>query len=211
MKEICDSLVKSATDAGTYIKRILEIVPGSRSTLAVDMLRTVEYMKHSTDPRTHSRMHIAMDAADVVAAMDTIESLSRSAESDIINTLSQAMNLINELKQDKQFNKTIRDEVLKITGGLCFYCNVELSPDGFHVDHIVSRSNGGPDHISNYVPACAPCNRAKGSMSFAKFVLTRRNPHQLRVVEGGANSTRDEYGGKIDRRDDPRYGATNPA
>ena len=53
----------------------------------------------------------------------------------------------------------------------------------FHVDHIVAKVNGGPDHISNYVPACERCNVSKNSKSFVEF--TRKRQAQLSVIEGG--------------------------
>jgi 5-methylcytosine-specific restriction endonuclease McrA len=30
------------------------------------------------------------------------------------------------------------------------------------LDHVVPRSRGGPGSLSNLVPACGPCNVAKG-------------------------------------------------
>lgn len=85
-----------------------------------------------------------------------------------------------------------RASVWAMTDGRCFYCDVELVREAsfdapgrlFHIDHIVARANGGPDHISNYVPACERCNGAKSSKSFVEF--TRQKQAQLTVIEGGA-------------------------
>ena len=42
-----------------------------------------------------------------------------------------------------------------------------VRPDGSEVlmtkDHIVPRSRGGKDHLSNYQPMCATCNTKKGN------------------------------------------------
>ncbi len=85
-----------------------------------------------------------------------------------------------------------RASVWAMTDGRCFYCDVELVREPsfdapgrlFHIDHIVAKANGGPDHISNYVPACERCNGAKSSKSFVEF--TRQKQAQLTVIEGGA-------------------------
>lgn len=49
-------------------------------------------------------------------------------------------------------------------GGRCIYCHRELS-DLFHVDHVIPRASGGPDHLTNYVLACPLCNHRKSAMS----------------------------------------------
>lgn len=87
----------------------------------------------------------------------------------------------------------IREAVWAITGGKCYYCDIALvrvadaanQHLAFHIDHIVPKSSGGPDHISNYVPACSVCNMEKRATPFATFVAQKRP--RLRVVEGGGS------------------------
>lgn len=43
----------------------------------------------------------------------------------------------------------------------CAYCSCELTPDNTHRDHFMPFARGGADDISNLVPACGSCNRAK--------------------------------------------------
>lgn len=43
----------------------------------------------------------------------------------------------------------------------CAYCSVLLVPSQTHRDHFVPIARGGADDVSNIVPACAECNRAK--------------------------------------------------
>lgn len=47
--------------------------------------------------------------------------------------------------------------------GKCVYCNAQETPDGptFHLEHVVARSAGGRDHISNLVISCPACNHKK--------------------------------------------------
>lgn len=98
------------------------------------------------------------------------------------------------LREHATNNPSVREEVYNSTGGLCFYCETQLIDasagpvDGldqdrmFHVDHIVPKTHGGPDHLCNYVPACAKCNSSKTDRPFAQFVK-RRNV-KLRVING---------------------------
>ena len=75
----------------------------------------------------------------------------------------------------------VRKQVWDLTDGHCFYCDVELTetrcaerPERcFHVDHIVPKASGGPDHIANFVPSCAACNTAKSSRTFIEFIKMR--------------------------------------
>ena len=64
----------------------------------------------------------------------------------------------------------IRNEVWDMSNGTCLKCNCRLSPakgrsSSMHVDHIVPKSRGGIDHLSNYQPLCAKCNMSKGNSS----------------------------------------------
>jgi 5-methylcytosine-specific restriction endonuclease McrA len=84
----------------------------------------------------------------------------------------------------------VRQAVWDITGGSCIYCKVELTRERteeephrcFHVDHIVPKASGGPDHLSNYVPACHRCNVSKGAKSYIEFIrLIESRSQQLEI------------------------------
>src|SRR5690606_34346742 len=59
-------------------------------------------------------------------------------------------------------SRATREAVWRLTNGRCFYCGAQLAhPDvkgtpekkaRFHVDHVIPRSRGGVDHITNLVP-----------------------------------------------------------
>lgn len=52
----------------------------------------------------------------------------------------------------------------------CHYC--EMPNDGthpFNLDHCVALGNGGRHELSNLVPCCEPCNRAKRDMPAGVF------------------------------------------
>jgi 5-methylcytosine-specific restriction endonuclease McrA len=43
----------------------------------------------------------------------------------------------------------------------CAYCQTSETP--LEMDHVIPLSRGGPHCASNIVPACKPCNSAKGA------------------------------------------------
>jgi hypothetical protein len=58
--------------------------------------------------------------------------------------------------------KNLRRRVVKRDGGVCFYCTER----GHQADHIVPRSYGGRDGLSNLVCCCARCNKLLRSQYF---------------------------------------------
>ncbi len=72
--------------------------------------------------------------------------------------------------------KTIR-LVMERADFYCEYCWcwARICPGGFHVEHIVPRSNGGTNRITNLCYACAACNGAKYSAMSAVDSQTNQN------------------------------------
>ena len=56
-----------------------------------------------------------------------------------------------------------RETVAERAGYCCEYCRSQLkfSADSFSVEHIVPRSRGGSDDLSNLALSCQRCNNAK--------------------------------------------------
>ncbi len=61
----------------------------------------------------------------------------------------------------------VREYVLEKWGRRCAYCRAMNVP--LQIEHIVPRSRGGSDRVSNLTLACEPCNIAKGSRTAAEF------------------------------------------
>ncbi|THK33994.1 HNH endonuclease [Ensifer sp. MPMI2T] len=72
-------------------------------------------------------------------------------------------------KLDAAFARADREAALRDQNGRCAYCLDPLSYKEVTRDHVVPRSAGGLDHRSNTAAACAPCNKAKGSMAVELF------------------------------------------
>ena len=60
------------------------------------------------------------------------------------------------------------DEVISKTGGICYYCGAKLGKR-FHCDHVLPRTSGGGDNLSNLVPSCHSCNSTKCKRSIEEF------------------------------------------
>ncbi len=59
-------------------------------------------------------------------------------------------------------------------GRLCFYCRRVFELEFMTLDHLVPKTRGGSNHISNLVLSCSPCNYKKGHVDVVSFVCGRR-------------------------------------
>ncbi len=109
--------------------------------------------------------------------------------------LAEANARFERLCEHRLHHEHVRERVWAMTGGKCFYCHVELLKDStcegnprhvFEVDHLVPKSLGGPDHLANFVPACAGCNGEKSNKPFVEFYMARRPAPVLSIVEAPA-------------------------
>lgn len=64
--------------------------------------------------------------------------------------------------QTRSFSTALRFTILERDQFTCRYCGRSAPDVALHVDHIVPRVEGGTDHESNLVTACADCNLGKG-------------------------------------------------
>lgn len=88
------------------------------------------------------------------------------------------------------------DEIVEIVydkfDGRCRYCGKQLAFGNYgvigrrgawQIDHSVSRSNGGTDHLNNLFPACVSCNQDKGATNGASYLRRRANNGQPVLVQ----------------------------
>ncbi|WP_229703978.1 RNA-guided endonuclease IscB [Caldalkalibacillus thermarum] len=73
-----------------------------------------------------------------------------------------------EYQQGTLFGYEVKEYLLDKFGRRCVYCDVENVP--FEIEHVIPRSKGGSDRVSNLVIACHDCNREKDNRSLEEFL-----------------------------------------
>lgn len=73
-----------------------------------------------------------------------------------------------EYQQGELAGYEVREYLLEKWGRQCAYCDAKNIP--MEVEHIVAKSKGGTDRVSNLTLACTCCNQKKGSLSVQSFV-----------------------------------------
>jgi 5-methylcytosine-specific restriction endonuclease McrA len=89
-----------------------------------------------------------------------------------------------EYQQGTLVGYEIREYLLEKWHRKCAYCGKRDVP--FQIEHIVARTNGGTNRISNLALACIPCNQDKGSRPVEEFLkdkpeLLAKILHQARA------------------------------
>lgn len=72
----------------------------------------------------------------------------------------------------------VKEYLLAKWGRKCAYCGVENVP--FEIEHILARSKGGSNRVSNLCLSCHSCNQAKGNKSVEEFL--KKKPKVLKQV-----------------------------
>ena len=72
-----------------------------------------------------------------------------------------------EYQQGELFGYEVREYLLEKWARKCAYCNAENVP--LEVEHIVPKSRGGSNRVSNLTLACTPCNLKKGTQTAEEF------------------------------------------
>jgi len=108
-----------------------------------------------------------------------------------------------EYQQGQLQGYEVREYLLEKWGRKCTYCNAKQVP--LEIEHIVPRSKGGSNRISNLTLACNLCNKRKGSEDIEVFL--KKKPELLEKIKSQAkrplkdaasvNSTRLELSRKL--------------
>ncbi|POB12223.1 RNA-guided endonuclease IscB [Sulfobacillus sp. hq2] len=72
-----------------------------------------------------------------------------------------------EYQQGTLLGYEVREYLLEKWGRACVYCGATAVP--LQVEHIVPKSRGGSDRVSNLALACEPCNLAKNNRTAEEF------------------------------------------
>ena len=68
-------------------------------------------------------------------------------------------------------------------GGDCNGCGEHFQKQHLEIDHIIARSVGGTDHITNLQLLCSHCNRIKGDRG-QEYLLSRLNGKLEKIMDG---------------------------
>lgn len=173
-KELKLALSSLTSDQLRYVLARLECSTAQEAAEAIGIKPNTVYQWKSRDA---ARIDEAIDLALTVAIYDAVERLVlvniRAA-----NALAESLDSVNEAERTRAARailcgtrqniirggswKTIRWAVLQRDGFRCRYCGQEAA-DGvrLEVDHVVPRSAGGSDNMSNLLTACEECNQGK--------------------------------------------------
>ncbi|AOY83979.1 RNA-guided endonuclease IscB [Moorena producens JHB] len=83
-----------------------------------------------------------------------------------------------EYQRGELFGFEVKEYLLAKWGRNCVYCGAENVP--LEVEHIVPKSRGGSNRVSNLTLACRCCNQKKGSDPIEKFL--KKKPAILKGV-----------------------------
>lgn len=83
-----------------------------------------------------------------------------------------------EYQQGTLAGYEVREYLLEKWGRKCAYCDAKDVP--LEIDHILPRSQGGSDRVSNLVIACHDCNQAKDNMPVERFLA--KQPERIRKI-----------------------------
>lgn len=84
-----------------------------------------------------------------------------------------------EYQRGTLFGYEVREYLLEKWGRKCVYCDAENVP--LEVEHLVPRSRGGSNRVSNLTLACRPCNQKKGTQDVREFLA--HDPRRLAHIE----------------------------
>jgi 5-methylcytosine-specific restriction endonuclease McrA len=89
-----------------------------------------------------------------------------------------------EYQRGELFGFEVKEYLLAKWGRKCVYCNAENKP--LEVEHIVAKSRGGTNRVSNLTLACHECNQAKGNQELSQFLAGK--PDLLQRILAAAKS-----------------------
>jgi len=88
-----------------------------------------------------------------------------------------------EYQQGNLLGYEVREYLLEKWGRTCAYCAAQNIP--LEVEHIVPKSRGGTNRISNLTLSCRPCNEKKGSQVIDIFL--KHDPERVKKILGHTN------------------------
>ena len=69
---------------------------------------------------------------------------------------------VNQSSRIERLYSSKRSKIFEKFSGYCAYCE-EMFENDFHLDHVMPKSAGGGNMMSNMAASCRRCNMAKGA------------------------------------------------
>lgn len=83
-----------------------------------------------------------------------------------------------EYQRGALFGFEVKEYLLQKWGRKCAYCGAENVP--FEIEHILAKSKGGSNRVSNLCLSCHSCNQSKGNKPVEEFL--KKKPEVLRRI-----------------------------
>jgi 5-methylcytosine-specific restriction endonuclease McrA len=93
-----------------------------------------------------------------------------------------------EYQQGELAGYEVREYLLEKFNRTCAYCDKQNVP--LEIEHVLAKSNGGSNRVSNLTLACRPCNVRKGNRDIHEF-LDRDKPRLLKILANLKKPLRD--------------------
>jgi hypothetical protein len=87
-------------------------------------------------------------------------------------------------QQGTLYQYEVREYLLEKWNRTCAYCGATDTP--LEVEHIVPKSKGGSNRVSNLTIACVPCNQAKSNQAIEEFLSQK--PDLLATIKQQAKA-----------------------
>ncbi|MBN8526645.1 MAG: HNH endonuclease [Planctomycetes bacterium] len=123
-----------------------------------------------------------IDALGLVIAgkADVLEAYPETVRSQYLTLPLPAVVVMRYLVRTRRrraiFDAASRTVVFTRDGFTCQYCGVRVSMATGTRDHVMPRSRGGPDLLSNVVTACRACNTRKGDRTPTESGMHPKHP-----------------------------------
>ena len=88
------------------------------------------------------------------------------------------------------FGYTIKQYLLEVHNHTCVYCGATSVP--LEIEHIIPKSRGGSNNISNLTISCTICNRRKSNKTASEFGYNLNNSNIFLKDMAAVNSTKEE-------------------
>lgn len=66
-------------------------------------------------------------------------------------------------------NLSIDDILIMMSNNICSYCNKQIAPLDFSIDHKIPKNRGGSNELSNLQLIDIKCNKVKGDLTDEEF------------------------------------------